>query len=162
MSNKPAASVKMDLIEFLPAPAQTLTEEDVLLSSLIVRTVFFCEAPTMDDRRSKPRLSVRLDAMWDSSTQAHSARVTDLSEGGCFLDSVGEVRRGEIVGFRVLMPDDDWLYLEGEVKHHSMKGFGVQFTELNEEQTEKLQWLLRIAQQAGPTDAPISADLVEE
>ena len=113
----------------------------------------------MDDRRSKPRLSVRLDAMWDSSTQAHSARVTDLSEGGCFLDSVGEVRRGEIVGFRVLMPDDDWLYLEGEVKHHSMKGFGVQFTELNEDQTEKLQWLLRIAQEAGPDDAPISADL---
>jgi hypothetical protein len=116
----------------------------------------------MDDRRSRPRLSVRLDALWDSSTQAHSARVTDLSEGGCFLDSVGEVRRGEIVGFRVLMPDDDWLYLEGEVRHHSMKGFGVQFTELNEDQMSKLKWLLRIAQEAGPLDAPISADLVEE
>ena len=116
----------------------------------------------MDDRRSKPRLSVRLDAMWDSSTEAHSARITDLSEGGCYLDSVGEVRRGEIVGFRVLLPDDDWLYLEGEVKHHSTAGFGVQFTELNEEQTEKLQWLLRLAQAAGPNDAPMSADLVEE
>jgi hypothetical protein len=116
----------------------------------------------MDDRRSKPRLSVRLDAMWDSSTQAHSARITDLSEGGCYLDSVGEVRRGEIVGFRVLLPDDDWLYLEGEVKHHSANGFGVQFVELNEEQAEKLQWLLRIAANAGPNDAPMSADLVEE
>jgi hypothetical protein len=116
----------------------------------------------MDDRRTKPRLSVRLDAMWDSSTQAHSARITDLSEGGCYLDSVGEVRRGEIVGFRVLLPDDDWLYLEGEVRHHSANGFGVQFVELNEEQTEKLQWLLRIAANAGPNDAPMSADLVEE
>jgi hypothetical protein len=116
----------------------------------------------MDDRRTKPRLSVRLDAMWDSSTQAHSARITDLSEGGCYLDSVGEVRRGEIVGFRVLLPDDDWLYLEGEVKHHSANGFGVQFVELNEEQTEKLHWLLRIAANAGPDDAPMSADLVEE
>jgi hypothetical protein len=116
----------------------------------------------MDDRRKKPRLSVRLDAMWDSSTQAHSARITDLSEGGCYLDSVGEVRRGEIVGFRVLLPDDDWIYLEGEVKHHSTNGFGVEFTELNEEQTEKLRWLLRIAQVAGPNDAPMSADLVEE
>ena len=116
----------------------------------------------MDDRRSKPRLSVRLDAMWDSSTQAHSARITDLSEGGCYLDSVGEVRRGEIVGFRVLLPDDDWLYLEGEVRHHNANGFGVQFTELNEEQTEKLQWLLQIAKAAGPTGEPISADLVEE
>src|SRR2546425_4612770 len=116
----------------------------------------------MHDRREKPRLRVSLDAMWDSSTQAHSARVTDLSEGGCYLDSVGEVRRGEIVGFRVLLPDDDWLYLEGEVRHHSAEGFGVQFVDLNEEQTEKLRWLMRIAKEAGPDDAPLSADLVEE
>ena len=116
----------------------------------------------MDERRSKPRLSVTLDAMWDSSTEAHRARITDLSEGGCYLDSVGEVRRGEIVGFRVMLPDDDWLYLEGEVKHHSRDGFGVQFVDLNEEQIEKLRWLLRLAQAAGPNDAPMSADLVEE
>jgi hypothetical protein len=116
----------------------------------------------MDDRRKKPRLSVSLDAMWDSSTEAHSARITDLSEGGCYLDSVGEVRRGEIVGFRILLPDEDWLYLEGEVRHHSVEGFGVQFIDLNNEQSEKLRWLLRIAAVAGPDAEPISADLVEE
>ncbi|MFN2493043.1 MAG: PilZ domain-containing protein [Pyrinomonadaceae bacterium] len=117
----------------------------------------------MDDRRSRPRLSVSLDAMWDSSTEAHHARITNLSEGGCFLDSVGEVRAGEIVGFRVLLPDDDWLYLEGEVRHYSPgSGFGVQFVDLNDEQTEKLRWLLRIAKAAGPDDPPMSADLVEE
>lgn len=117
----------------------------------------------MDDRRSKPRLRVSLDAMWDSSTQAHSARVTDLSEGGCFLDSVGEVRLGEIVGFRVLLPDGDWLYLEGEVRHYSAGGgFGVQFVELNYEQTEKLRWLIKLASEAAPDAGPMSADLVEE
>ncbi len=116
----------------------------------------------MDDRRTKQRLEVSLNAMWDSSVEAHSARITNLSEGGCYLDSVGEVRRGEIVGFRVLLPDDDWLYLEGEVRHHSAEGFGVQFVELNEEQTAKLQWLLRLASEAQPGDAPMSADLVEE
>jgi hypothetical protein len=117
----------------------------------------------MDDRRAKQRLSVSLDAMWDSSTQAHSARITDLSEGGCYLDSVGEVRQGEIVGFRVLLPDDDWLYLEGEVRHYTAgEGFGVQFVELNEEQSEKLRWLLRIAKEGGPDAEPMSADLVEE
>jgi PilZ domain len=116
----------------------------------------------MRDRREKPRLNVSLDAMWDSSTEAHSARVTNLSEGGCFLDSVGEVRSGEIVGFRILMPDDDWLYLEGEVRHLSAgMGFGVKFLDLNEEQTEKLHWLLRLALAAGP-QGEITADLVEE
>jgi hypothetical protein len=116
----------------------------------------------MDDRRKRPRLSVSLDAMWDGLTEAHSARITDLSEGGCYLDSVGEVRRGEIVGFRILLPDEDWLYLEGEVRHHSAEGFGVQFIELNDEQTEKLRWLLRIATAAGADAEPMSADLVEE
>jgi hypothetical protein len=116
----------------------------------------------MDDRRTKPRLTVSLNAMWDSSTEAHSAQITNLSEGGCYLDSVGEVRQGEIVGFRVLLPDDDWLYLEGEVRHHSAEGFGVQFVELNEEQTEKLRWLLQLAKEAKAGDAPMSADLVEE
>lgn len=117
----------------------------------------------MDDRRSKPRLRVSLDAMWDSSTEAHSARVTDLSEGGCFLDSVGEVRLGEIVGFRILLPDDDWLYLEGEVRHYSAgRGFGVQFVELNEEQTEKLHALITTASQVGGKSGSLSADLVEE
>jgi hypothetical protein len=116
----------------------------------------------MDDRRTKERLRVTLDAMWDSSTEAHSARITNLSEGGCYLDSVGEVRRGEIVGFRMLLPDDEWLYLEGEVRHHSREGFGVQFVDLNDEQTARLKWLLQLAKDAGPSDAPMSADLVEE
>jgi hypothetical protein len=117
----------------------------------------------MHDRREKPRLRVSLDAMWDSSTEAHSARITDLSEGGCFLDSVGEVRAGEIVGFRVLLPDEDWLYLEGEVRHYiAGLGFGVKFVELNDEQTERLHWLLKIAKEAGPDDGAMSVDLVEE
>ncbi len=111
------------------------------------------------DHRNSPRLSVSLDAVWD---EKHTARVTDLSAGGCFLDTVGEVQQGEIVGFRVLLPDDDWLYLEGEVRHHKPgSGFGVQFVGLIEEQTEKLNWLLRIVAESGP-DTQISADLVEE
>ena len=117
----------------------------------------------MADRRSKPRLKVSLDAMWDSSTEAHSARVTNLSESGCFLSSVGEVRQGEIVGFRVLLPDGDWLYLEGEVRHHTpMTGFGVQFVDLNEEQTAKLAALLLRAAQSESEPETITVDLVEE
>ena len=117
----------------------------------------------MADRRSKPRLNVSLDAMWDSSTEAHSARVTNLSEGGCYLDSVGDVRQGEIVGFRIMLPEGDWLYLEGEVRHHTpRKGFGVQFVDLNEEQTANLQWLLTRAQESGSDKDTITVDLVEE
>jgi len=116
----------------------------------------------MDDRREKPRLTVSLDAVWDREEARTSARVTDLSEGGCYLDTVGEVRTGEIVAFRVLLPDGDWLYLEGEVRHHRPGfGFGVRFVDLNDEQHEKLLLLLEIANAVG-SRAPISADLVED
>jgi hypothetical protein len=117
----------------------------------------------MDERRSKPRLKVSLDAMWDDPRQVHHARVTNLSEGGCYLDAVGEVKASEIVAFRILLPDLDWLYLEGEVRHYTAgSGFGVQFVELNEDQLEKLRFLLSLAEQAGPGAQPMSADLVEE
>ena len=67
----------------------------------------------MEERRSKPRLSINLDAFCDGDDAGkHSARITDLSEDGCYLDSVGKVTTGQIVCFRVLLPDDDWLYLE--------------------------------------------------
>lgn len=117
----------------------------------------------MDERRSKPRLSVNLDAVWHGEEERHSAQITDLSEGGCYLDTVGEVMVGEIVAFRVLLPDGDWLYLEGEVRHHRHGlGFGIQFVDLNEEQTANLMRLLQIAHAAGPEAAAISADLVED
>src|SRR5688500_6432975 len=117
----------------------------------------------MADRRSKPRLNVSLDAMWDSSTEAHSARVTNLSESGCYLSSVGDVRQGEVVGSRVLLPEDDWLYLEGEVRHHTPHtGFGVQFVDLNEAQTAKLTALLLRAAQSESAEETMTVDLVEE
>jgi hypothetical protein len=114
----------------------------------------------MDDRRGKPRLSVSLDAVWDGTTGHHPARITNMSEGGCYLDTVGEVRRGEIVGFRVLLPDGDWLYLEGEVRHHTAGlGFGVQFVDLDQGQERKIALVIRIAEETGGATA---AHLVEE
>jgi len=112
-----------------------------------------------DERRSKPRLSVSLDASWDRD---HPTRITNLSEGGCYMDTVGEVMRGEIVGFRVLLPEGEFLYLEGEVRHYTAGvGFGVRFVDLNEEQQANLKRLIGIATGSAP-GSDISADLVEE
>jgi hypothetical protein len=117
----------------------------------------------MDERRSTPRLSVSLEAVWDSESDNHPALIIDLSLGGCYLNTVGEIRTGEMVGFRVLLPDGDWLYVEGEVRHHTVgRGFGVKFVDLDPDQNEKIEWLLRLAQEAGTETASISANLVAE
>jgi hypothetical protein len=79
------------------------------------------------------------------------------------MDTVGEVMRGEIVGFRILLPDGDFLYLEGEVRHYTAgTGFGVQFVDLNDEQQTNLKRLIGMAAGSGPGSEPIVADLVEE
>lgn len=116
----------------------------------------------MEDRRSAPRLNVSLEAVWDSATDNHPALVTDLSLGGCYLNSVGEIRVGETVGFRVLLPDGDWLYVEGEVRHHGGRGFGVKFVDLEPQQEEKIHWLLRLAEEAGNSSEAIAANLVAD
>ncbi len=116
----------------------------------------------MEDRRSKPRLDVSLDARWSSEAGERPAKISNLSEGGCYLDTVGEVRRGEIVAFRVLLTDGDFLYLEGEVRHYTAgTGFGVQFVDLNEEQTTSLKKLVGLAATTSGSE-PIAASLVEE
>lgn len=117
----------------------------------------------MEERRSRPRLNVSLDAVWDSSRGNHPARITDLSLGGCYLDTVGETMSGEIVCFRVALSDGDWLYLEGEVRHHRPgTGFGVRFVDMEQQQEEKIEGLLRGARESGSETAAIDANLVED
>lgn len=117
----------------------------------------------MEERRARPRLTVSLDAVWDSSRGNHPARITDLSLGGCYLDTVGETMSGEIVCFRVALPDGDWLYLEGEVKHHTTgMGFGVRFVDLEQQQEDKIEAVLRAARESGSEKVPITASLVED
>lgn len=117
----------------------------------------------MEERRSKPRLTVNLDAVWDASSGDHPARITDLSLGGCYLDAVGETMTGEVVCFRVALPDGDWLYLEGEVRHHTQRmGFGVRFLDLEPQQQAKIEAILGAARESGTESDPIEANLVED
>jgi len=98
----------------------------------------------MSDRRREERWEVCLDAVWEGKSGNYSARVTDLSDGGCYVDTLGEASVGEILNFKLRLPDEgDWLELNGEVAHQTPPlGFGVRFTNLNEQQTTKLQALV--------------------
>ena len=97
----------------------------------------------MSDRRSEKRWDVCLDAIWDGKSGNYSARVTDLSEGGCYVDSLGEAQIGEVLSFRLQLPDGEWLELTGKVAHQKPPlGFGLRFVELTDEQHERLRSLL--------------------
>ena len=109
----------------------------------------------MSDRRREERLDVCLDAVWDGKSGNYGARVTDLSEGGCYVDTLGDAHVGEIISFKIQKPSGEWLELTGEVAHETPPlGFGLLFVYLADEQLEQLRSL--IAQFQNPTD-PVSA-----
>lgn len=97
----------------------------------------------MSDRRTEKRWDVCLDAVWDGKSGNHHARITDLSEGGCYVDSLGEAQVGEVLVFKLQLPQGEWLELTGEVAHQSPPlGFGLRFINLTDEQHERLHLLL--------------------
>src|SRR5260370_72395 len=100
----------------------------------------------MIEQRAKPRTNICLEANWDGSSGNYYARTTDLSESGCYIDSLGSVTVGEILGFEIQLPGGEWLYLEGEVMHATPRlGFGVRFIDLDTEQVEKIRGVIEMA-----------------
>src|SRR2546427_4622895 len=100
----------------------------------------------MIEQRAKPRINICLEAYWDGRSGNYSARTTDLSEDGCYIDSLGDVTVGEILGFEIQLPAGEWLYLEGEVMHAKPSlGFGIRFIDLDPEQVEKIRGVIELA-----------------
>ena len=98
----------------------------------------------MSDRRTEQRRDVCLDAVWDGKSGNYTARVTDLSEGGCYVDTMGAAQVNEVITFRLQLPDGEWLELSGEVAHQTPPlGFGLRFVNLTDQQHEKLRSLLQ-------------------
>ncbi|HYG82236.1 MAG TPA: PilZ domain-containing protein, partial [Pyrinomonadaceae bacterium] len=76
-----------------------------------------------------------LYVLWLTEDKApHSGKITNLSRGGCFVQSRAEVRAGSTVLLRLMTPTERWLRLQGEVAHATRRvGFGLRFTGLSRE-----------------------------
>ncbi len=94
----------------------------------------------MIERRRATRFEVCLDAVWNGTRGTDRARITDLSETGCYVDSICEAAEGEIFHLKAQMPNGEWLDLVGEVAHATSRlGFGLKFVQMNQLQREKLR-----------------------
>ena len=97
----------------------------------------------MADRRRYERVTLPLEARWEGLSGRHPARLSDLSLGGCFVESLGQVLVGESIQFDIQLPTGRWISLGGEVMYHQPNlGFGVRFKELPELEREMLASLV--------------------
>jgi c-di-GMP-binding flagellar brake protein YcgR len=93
----------------------------------------------MEDKRRDERVSLPLEAHCEGLSGKYSARLSDVSLGGCYVETLALVSVGEHIRFEVQLPTGRWLPLQGEVVyHHPNLGFGVRFTEISELEREML------------------------
>jgi hypothetical protein len=128
------------------------------LNSLRQQPVMNLQAKS--ERRRKDRVEICLDVKWAN----RNGRLADLSEGGCYIDTLGEVFPGEVVKIAISLPDGRALWLEGVVAHCTPRlGFGVRFINLNDEQRADIRRLL--GESSEDTDSislgPVQLDLLE-
>ena len=93
----------------------------------------------MEDKRKYERVALPLEAHCEGLSGKYTARLSDVSLGGCYVESLARVSEGECIRFEIQLPTGRWLPLQGEVVYHQSNiGFGVRFTELSELEREML------------------------
>jgi hypothetical protein len=113
----------------------------------------------MEEKRTNLRFDVCLTARWQGSTTNQTSRISDLSYGGCYVDTIVRVIAGETLSLQLLLPDGSWFELQGVVAHESPGlGFGVRFVNLNERQRQQLSRLLGVPEPSPPESIDASAD----
>ena len=98
---------------------------------------------TMSDKRKHRRAPLFLDVRWEDAGCRNEAHTSDISLGGCFIDTMGQVATGEIVSFKLCLPTGEYIELQGEVRYELPRfGFGVEFKDLSDDSQKKLEALV--------------------
>jgi CheY-like chemotaxis protein len=93
--------------------------------------------------RQQERLPISLEIVLESSSGKREARISDLSMGGCFIDTIVNIREGETVGFVLTLSTGQWLHLAGSVVYVlSGFGFGIRFIDISPEQQALLEQVI--------------------
>ena len=86
------------------------------------------------ERRAHRRVPAKLAVLWEGLLPHNYALMTDVSPGGCYINSVGRVSLGEQICVDMTLVSRARLHLEGSVAHREWPlGFGLRFANLTEE-----------------------------
>lgn len=84
--------------------------------------------------RNQERTTFFTEIVLESASGRHPARISDISAGGCYIDTIVEVKVGEEIAFEVQRPDGESMKFRGTVAYHfAGMGFGLKYSELTAE-----------------------------
>lgn len=105
--------------------------------------------------RNNDRITVSLEAILESSSGKREARVSDISIGGCYVDTMVTASVGESVMVTVRTPAGEWMKLPSEVVYcFPNVGFGLRFGNLAEFDRALLEQFLRSQGWTGSDEVP--------
>ncbi len=99
--------------------------------------------PTDNEKRTHERKQFFAEAALEFSSGKYEARISEISLGGCYVDSIASVVEGEAIALTIAIGSGESQRFTGEVAYVLTGfGFGVRFTDLDEEKTSFLQKLV--------------------
>src|SRR5687767_1987125 len=96
-----------------------------------------------ENLRRYERFSVSLSVVLDFTSGKREARISDISMGGCFIDSIASVREGEQISFKINFPAGHTAVIFGEVVYvYPGIGFGLRFVHFTETERKLLEQII--------------------
>ena len=93
--------------------------------------------------RRYERFSVSLSVVLDFTSGKREARISDISLGGCFIDSIASVRAGEQISFKINFPARHTAVIFGEVVYvYPGIGFGLRFVHFTKTERKLLEQII--------------------
>lgn len=93
----------------------------------------------MEDRKYE-RIPLIAEIILDSSAGRRPSRISDLSMGGCYIESITSFREGDLLAFDLIHADGQSLRFTGNVAYVlEGMGFGLTFTNMGPQQVEFIQ-----------------------
>lgn len=83
--------------------------------------------------RKDERVSFLTEVDLEFASGKRAARISDISMGGCYLESIIQVQKGERFNLEIKLTSGECMQFTGEVAYaFEGMGFGVKFIDLND------------------------------
>jgi hypothetical protein len=80
--------------------------------------------------RQQERVTHFEEIVLESASGRQPARISDISDGGCYIDTIVEVKVGDEVSFEIRRPDGTSRRRKGVIAYHfTGMGFGVRYAD---------------------------------
>jgi uncharacterized protein (TIGR02266 family) len=101
-----------------------------------------------DKQREHTRVPLLVEVLWEGAAGKYEARTSDISVGGCFIDTIGQMAIGETISFKLCLPGSEGIEVQGEVIYELPRaGFGVRFANLSDDQRQHLEAFIKAQEQ---------------